>query len=98
VLEAALSGCALVLGDIPSLRELWDGAATFVEPDDAAELGRELTRLIEDDTRRKLTALLAMDRARRYDVEVMTNAYCGVYHQLASTPSLSIPRRFARAS
>ena len=24
VLEAALSGCALVLGDIPSLRELWD--------------------------------------------------------------------------
>ena len=30
VLEAALSGCALVLGDIPSLRELWSGAAVFV--------------------------------------------------------------------
>ena len=26
VLEAALSGCALVLGDIPSLREIWDDA------------------------------------------------------------------------
>ena len=24
ILEAALSGCALVLGDLPSLRELWD--------------------------------------------------------------------------
>ena len=35
VLEAALSGCALVLGDIPSLREIWDGAALFVDPDDA---------------------------------------------------------------
>ncbi len=32
VLEAALSGCALVLGDIPSLRENWDGAADFAEP------------------------------------------------------------------
>jgi glycosyltransferase involved in cell wall biosynthesis len=98
VLEAALSGCALVLGDIPSLRELWDGAATFVEPDDASGLGHELTRLIEDATQRELMALLAMDRARRYDVEVMTDAYCAVYQQLASTPSLSIPRRFACAS
>ena len=33
VLEAALSGCALVLGDIPTLRELWEGAAAFVAPD-----------------------------------------------------------------
>ena len=33
-LEAALSGCALVLGDIPSLREVWGDAALFVAPDD----------------------------------------------------------------
>ena len=31
-LEAALSGCALVLGDIPSLREIWGDAALFVPP------------------------------------------------------------------
>ena len=36
VLEAALSGCALVLGDIPSLRENWTGAAEFAPPDDAS--------------------------------------------------------------
>ena len=30
VLEAAQAGCALVLRDIPSARELWDGAALFV--------------------------------------------------------------------
>jgi glycogen synthase len=29
VLEAALCGCALVLGDIPSLRETWGGDARF---------------------------------------------------------------------
>ena len=30
ILEAAAAGCALVLGDIPSLRENWAGAAVFV--------------------------------------------------------------------
>src|SRR5690606_3875973 len=38
VLEAALSGCALVLGDIPTFRELWDDTALFVPPDDHAAL------------------------------------------------------------
>jgi glycosyltransferase involved in cell wall biosynthesis len=32
VLEAALSGCALVLADLPSLRETWDNAALFAPP------------------------------------------------------------------
>ncbi len=30
VLEAAHAGCALVLGDLPSLREVWGDAATYV--------------------------------------------------------------------
>ena len=37
VLEAAQAGMALVLSDIPTFRELWDGAALFV-PDEAALL------------------------------------------------------------
>ena len=32
-LEAGLAGCALVLGDIPSLREVWHDAALFVPPE-----------------------------------------------------------------
>ena len=35
MLEAASAGCPLILGDIPTFRELWDGAAVFVAPDDA---------------------------------------------------------------
>ena len=35
VLEAALSGMRLVLADIPSFRELWDGAAIFVDREEA---------------------------------------------------------------
>ena len=45
ILEAALSGCALVLGDIASLRELWDGAAEFVDPDDPQALAAALDAL-----------------------------------------------------
>src|SRR5690606_14640847 len=39
-LEAALGGCALVLGDIPTLREVWGRAAVFVPPDDHAALAK----------------------------------------------------------
>src|SRR5690606_36486926 len=31
VLEAAQAGCALALSDIPTFRELWDGAAVLVD-------------------------------------------------------------------
>ena len=44
VLEAAQAGCALVLSDIPTFRELWDGAALFVAADDAAGFAAALER------------------------------------------------------
>jgi glycosyltransferase involved in cell wall biosynthesis len=62
VLEAALAGCALVLGDVPSLRSLWDGAAAFVPPRDAAALAAALRALAADAPRR--TALAGRARAR----------------------------------
>lgn len=42
VAEAAAAGCPLVLGDIDSLRELWDGEAAFVAPGDAGALAAAL--------------------------------------------------------
>ena len=51
VLEAAQHGCALVLGDIDSLRENWDGAALFVDPDDAGALAASWARLAAHPTR-----------------------------------------------
>ena len=48
VLEAALAGCALVLGDIASLREIWDGAAVFVDPGDDAAIAEAIRELCED--------------------------------------------------
>src|SRR6187551_3747465 len=37
-LEAARAGCALVLGDIPSLREIWGDAAVYADPTSAFQL------------------------------------------------------------
>jgi glycogen synthase len=81
-LEAALSGCALVLGDIPSLRETWDGAARFVPPDDSGALHDELQRLIRDDELREDFAARARQRGLRFAASTMAAAYARAYREL----------------
>ncbi len=88
ILEAALSGCALVLGDIPSLRENWEGAAVFVPPDDAAALEAALSGLIGDEHRRRQLAAKARERAVSFTPERMAAAYLGAYARLAERPVL----------
>ncbi len=83
ILEAALSGCALVLGDIPTLRELWDGAAVFVPPTDADAVHAALRRLIADPAERADLARRARDRGARYGVAPMSAAYLALYRRLA---------------
>jgi glycosyltransferase involved in cell wall biosynthesis len=82
-LEAALSGCALVLGDIASLREVWGDAALFVPPDDREALRDALTGLIENPGRRADLAVCAAARASRYTLDRMAAGYLKVYRELA---------------
>ena len=79
ILEAAHAGCALVLGDVPSLRELWHGAAVFVEPGDDAALGDALRRLIADPAHRRSLARRARARARRFTPARMAAEYLALY-------------------
>ena len=79
VLEAALARAALVLGDIPSLRENWDGAAWFVPPSDSGALHAAIVRLIEDDERRVELGRLAYARAREFSVARMAGGYRRLY-------------------
>lgn len=86
-LEAALAGCALVLGDIPSLREVWGGAAQYVPPDDGGGLRDALRRLTDDDDYRRQMRQRARQRARGYTPERMVTSYLRLYRQLlAETP------------
>jgi glycogen(starch) synthase len=78
ILEAARAGCSLVLGDIPSLRELWEGAARFVDPGDPDDLCAALAEAL--DAPRPAAA-----HAARYGVEAMAAAHRDLYQQLAET-------------
>jgi glycosyltransferase involved in cell wall biosynthesis len=82
VLEAALARCALVLGDLPSLRELWTGAALFVPPNDPDTLRAALrTLMLRQDLRAEL-ADAAYRRAQEFSVERFAGAYLDAYATL----------------
>jgi glycosyltransferase involved in cell wall biosynthesis len=82
ILEAALSGCALVLGDIPSLREIWGEAACYVAPRDAKCLTATINRLIQDDVGRQEMAGRALRRARQLSARRMADTYFHYYRAL----------------
>ena len=81
-LEAGLARCALVLGDLPSLREVWRDAAVYVAPGDAASLADEIGRLIADPVRREEMGSRARLRAEGYGVGRMARRYAGTYRRL----------------
>ncbi len=82
-LEAAHSGCALVLGDIPSLREVWGDAAIFVPPEDSGALEAALRGLIADPQRREYMAQAAREHALRYTPEKMAERHLDAYASVA---------------
>jgi glycogen synthase len=89
VLEAALAGCALVLGDLASLRETWDGAALFVPPDDRAALAAALDLLAGDEGGRAGLAAAARTRALALSPGRMAAAYLDLYRRMgAPAPEL----------
>jgi glycogen(starch) synthase len=81
-LEAAMSGSALVLSDIPTFRELWDGAAAFVPAGDARALHAELRALSRDSDRRSGLAEAARLRAANYSVAETARRYVALYGEL----------------
>ena len=82
-LEAAMAGCALVLGDIPGLRETWSDGAIFVSPDDDQGLAENLNRLAGDGEYRKTLAAKALLRARNFTSEQMVSHYIDAYRSIA---------------
>ena len=82
VLEAAQAGCALILSDIATFRELWDGAATFVAPDDPAQAVAALERLAADAEARAASGEAARARAARYSAEGMTDGVLATFHDV----------------
>ena len=82
VLEAARAGCALVLGDIPSLRENWSGCAVFVPPDDREALAGALQALAGDPDRRAALGARAAARAAGFSMGRTRDGYLQAYGEL----------------
>lgn len=78
VLEAAQASCPLVLSDIQNFRELWNGAATFVDPHDAEGFARAIKRP-------QVSGAAAQERATRYTVAAMTDEMLEVIDSTMAT-------------
>jgi glycosyltransferase involved in cell wall biosynthesis len=82
VLEAALSSCTLVLGDIDSLREIWGDAAAYVDPSDDDQLARTLHWMCDDASLRRALAARARTRALELTPARMAEEYLAAYERL----------------
>lgn len=90
-LEAGLAGCALVLGDVASLREVWGDAALYVDPADDESLAAALELVIAEPALREELAAKALARARTYTPERMASGYLDLYRRLAARPATVAP-------
>jgi glycosyltransferase involved in cell wall biosynthesis len=89
VLEAARSGCALVLGDIPSLRELWGNAALYVAPDDDGAICSAIEWLCHDAPLRRELAARARNRSLTYTPARMATRYRVLYDEVLRSSQAS---------
>lgn len=90
--EAALAGCALVLGDTAALREVWSGAALFIAPGDPDGLVGGLRTLLADRRLREAMGVAARRRALRHPARAMAEAYLAAYRDLIAARA---PNQFA---
>jgi glycosyltransferase involved in cell wall biosynthesis len=96
VLEAAQAGCALVLSDIPTFRELWDGAAIFVDPRRPADFAEAFDALADDPLESEHRGRLARARAEAFSTEAMARGVAAIYGQVLAGRRVA-PRREAAA-
>jgi glycosyltransferase involved in cell wall biosynthesis len=97
VLEAAQAGCALVLSDIPTMRELWDGAALFVQCDHIEALTAGLQMLCSAPDLRAELQVAASARARCYSLDAAARKYSALYDAILGRMASAITQREARA-
>lgn len=84
VLEAARLGRALVLSDIPTYRELWDGAALFADPRDPDAFADAVNRLSQDSPLRGMLGRQALSRSGNFTAEAQSQTVMRIYANLLS--------------
>jgi glycosyltransferase involved in cell wall biosynthesis len=98
VLEAAHAGCALVLSDIPTHRELWGAAAIFAPARDVQAFASAIQDLLDDPDERQQLGQLARARAHLYSPERMARGMAGIYSRVTQPRLNVIPMQLAGAA
>lgn len=88
--EAAHSRAALVLSDIPTYREIWDGAALFAPPDDALAFARAINRLAVDEALREEMGRRAALRAEDFSPQIQAQAMLDLYGALLQPTEVAV--------
>jgi glycosyltransferase involved in cell wall biosynthesis len=83
VLEAAGVGCALVLSDIPTFRELWSDTAIFADPNDANAFSAAVETLLNDSSLRVRLGEAAARRAARFTPAATAAGMSAIYAELS---------------
>jgi glycosyltransferase involved in cell wall biosynthesis len=82
-LEAAFSGCAIVTGRIPSMKEIWGDDVIFADTRDSIGLAKTINSLMSDAPKRNMLAMNAGRRAMlKYKSERMTSEYILLYREI----------------
>jgi glycosyltransferase involved in cell wall biosynthesis len=89
-LEGARCATALVLADIPTYRELWDGAAVFFDAGDPDALADAVNGLIDDRRLRREMGARAFARSARYAPERQAACMIEIYDGLFSGPQATV--------
>ena len=86
-LEAAFSGCALVLSRIDTLQEVWGDAPLYASPDAPEQWLAQLRRLIEEPALRTDVSRRCVRHAQQYTAENMAQQYLEQYGRLLARTS-----------
>jgi glycosyltransferase involved in cell wall biosynthesis len=98
VLEAAQAGCALVLSDIATHREIWAGAAIFVPARDDTAFAAAIHDLLDNPDERAQLGQLARARAQIYSPERMAVGMADIYARVSARTAPGEPMRVAGAA
>jgi glycosyltransferase involved in cell wall biosynthesis len=88
ILEAALCKCVLVLGNIKTLREIWQDCAVYADPNEPSQFAKQINRLIEQPELLKYYSKKALQKAELFTIRRMINEYVSLYGSMVSAKQL----------
>lgn len=93
VLEAAYSGCTLLLANISSLIEIWEDNALYFDMRSPKALAQQINKIMDDESLLQFFARKAGERAKEFDNYRMAKNYFKIYRSLLEDTDFSFTTR-----